>query len=331
MTSGEALEADRFVKISASTALYADAGDEPVGLTTAAVAITKPVAVKPLQGALMKVTGSKSISAGAGIYVAADGKVSDAAVGKQIGILMVAITADGGKAAAIVWGPRGGNDMLSARGMNIEFFDDFYSYDTTFDWAVVEDAGASGGDVLTDAVGGIVSLGCDGDDEDEFYGSSMNECFKFAANKMLFFEARIQLTEANTNEANWIIGLSDTVAADSMQDAGAGPMASFDGAVFFKVDGTMKIQFGSSNAAAQVINATLDDFVSGTWYKVTFLFNPGDGTTGTITPYIDGVAGTAHDITLAGLEEMHILMGVKTGGTQEEALIVDYIHCVQVR
>ncbi len=332
--SGEALEADRLVKISSSEVVYADAGEEPIGLTEQAVADATLVAMYPLRGNIEKVTGSKAITAGLAIYVAADGKVSDAAVGKQIGILLTAITADGGKGSAIVWGPRGGNDALSARGTTIDFFDDFFQYDPTATvgkWVAVEDAGATGGDKVIDGAGGLLSAGCDGDDEDEVYISSIVEFLKFAANKMMFFETSVELTEANTNEANWIIGLSDTVGADSLVDAGAGPMASYDGAVFFKVDGTMKIQFENSNAGTQVTNATLADFVSGTRYKLGFLFDPNDGVTGKITPFVDGVAGTVQDITLAGLEEMHILIGTKAGGTNEEALVVDYVHCVQVR
>ena len=334
LASGEALEADRLVKLSGITAVYADAGDEPIGLTEAAVAITTLVGIKPLNGVVRKVTGSKAISAGAAFYAAADGKVSDAAVGKQLGITLAAITADGGKAPAIVWGPRGGNDMLSSKLAVIEFVDDFFQYDPTATvgkYAVVEDAGATGGDKLIDGVGGLLSIGCDGDDNDECYVSSMVECFKFAADKWLYFEVHVKLTEANTNAANFIIGLSDTVGADSLVDDGAGPMASYDGAVFFKVDGTMKIQFETSNAGDQVTNADVEDFVTATDYVLGFLFDPNDGVTGKITPYVDGVAGTTHDITLAGLEEMHVLMGSKAGGANEEALVVDAVHVVQVR
>ena len=143
-----------------------------------------------------------AISAGSNLYVAADGKVSDAAVGKQIGINLTASTADGGKVSAVVWGPRGGNDMLSARGDNVELFDDFFTYDTTNAWAVVEDAGATGGDKVIDGVGGLLSVGCDGDDNDEVYVSSKLEAFKFAASKMLFFECSVELTEASTDDAN---------------------------------------------------------------------------------------------------------------------------------
>lgn len=216
----------------------------------------------------------------------------------------------------------------------VKYFDDFFEYDDTATvgkWVVVEDAGAAGGDVLTDAAGGVLSIGCDGDDNDECYVASIAEIFKFQTDKRLTFEARVKLTEANDDDANFIIGLSNTVAADSLLDNGGGPMASYDGAVFFKVDGGTKIQFESSNAAAQVTNNALADFESGEWVTLKFAYDYNDGVTGKITPYVDGVAGTVHDITIAGLEEMHVLMGVKAGGANEEALLVDYVKVTMDR
>ncbi len=50
LTSGEALAADRFVKISASAAVYADAGDEPIGVTRFACASGEDVTITPLCG-----------------------------------------------------------------------------------------------------------------------------------------------------------------------------------------------------------------------------------------------------------------------------------------
>ena len=331
-TTGEAVAAFRLVKRSGATIVYADAGDEPIGITTDVAAITKQVAVRLLKGTVEKVTAGATISNGAAIYVAADGKVSSSVNGKQIGQALMAASGDGSIIAALMWGPRGGNDMLSGTKANyIEYFDDFFEYNTTFNWAVVEDAGASAPDALTDAAGGVLSIGCDGDIEDECYVSSISEIFKFQTDKNLFFQTRIKLTEANTDDANWIIGLSDTVAADSLQEAGAGPMASYDGSLFFKVlDGT-GIQFETSNAGTQVTNATFGTWASATWFTLGYMYSYNDGVTGKITPYVDGVAGTVHSITISGLEEMHILMGVKAGGANEEALLVDYVHVVMDR
>lgn len=333
LTSGEALSAHRLVKISSGEAVYCDAGEEPIGLTVEAVADATPVAIQPLNGNLQQVTTALLIATGTAIYPAADGKVSStAAGGKQLGITFSASTAANGIVPAIIWGPRGGNDMLSTRGGNIEFFDDFFAYDGTATVGGYLVAGTGAGTVAAiDGVGGVLSIASGGTDNNEAYASSVTECFKFAASKPLFFEAKLNLTEAATDDANWIIGLSDVVDATALTDNGAGPPASYDGAVFFKVDGTMTIQFETSNAATQVTDANVGTFVSATDYKVGFFFDPGDGTTGSITPYVDGVADAAQAITLAGLAEMHVLMGVKSGGANAETLLVDYVHVVGVR
>ena len=271
--------------------------------------------------------GFKAISAGAAIYAAADGKVSDAAVGKQIGILFAAITADGGIQPAIVWGPRGGNDMLSALGDSCEFFDDFFSYDPTAtvgDYVDTSD-GTPAVDV-GDAVNGVLSIASGATDENETYISSMHEIFKFLTDKRMFFEARVKLTEADTDKANIIIGLSDAIGADTLQDAGAGPAASYDGACFFKVDGGTVWQFESSNAGSQDSEADVGDFDDATWTKLGFFYDYNDGVTANITPFVNGVAGTTVTLTIAGLAEMHLLMGVKAGSGNAETLLVDYIH-----
>jgi hypothetical protein len=227
--------------------------------------------------------------------------------------------------------------MLAAHadpGAFYEFFDDFFAFDPTAtvgNWATVLDAGPTLVAGMLDTAGGWAQITTDGDDEDEYYLSSIAENWIFAASKPLWFEARVSVTEGAAGDGEVIIGLSDTVAANSLLDAGAGPMASYDGAVWFRVEDSAVWQFETSNAGTQVTNASAGAFLASTIYRVGFIFDPADGTTGAITPYLNGVAGTPHAITLAGLEEMHILAGVKNVGTTEQTLNLDYIRVLGVR
>ena len=212
------------------------------------------------------------------------------------------------------------------------YFDDFNMFDPTATvgrYAIVEDGTPVQAQI--DAAGGVLSIATDVNDNDEAYVSSLAENWLFVTSKSLWFEARVALTEANTDDANIIVGLADTVGANSLLDNGAGPMASYDGAVWFKVDGGTVWQFESSNAGTQVTTASAGAFVTDTWYRVGFLFNPNDGTTGIVTPFLNSVRGTAQNITLAGLEEMHILLGAKAGGGNAETLRVDYVKVIQAR
>ena len=146
--------------------------------------------------------------------------------------------------------------------------------------------------------------------------------------------------EANVDDANWYVGFSDNVAADFMQDNGAGPAANYDGIGFFKVDGTMQIQFETSNAATQETTAALSTFTSGVWYTLGFtaLTLAATDTTVPIVPYCYNhttgaeTIGTAHTLTIAGLAEMHLIAGLaKAGGANGEQFNVDYTWAAQVR
>lgn len=333
LVAGEALAADRFVKLSASTAVYADAGDEPIGITMEAVASGAQVPVDLMTGAVRRVTASKALSACGAIYCAADGKASDAAVGKQIGVNLTSATGAGGVVPAIVWGPRGGNDLLTSKVSICEFVDDFFGFDGTatvaiWDDAVLDTTGAIG---MTDAANGVLSIASHSDDNDEGYIGTINECWDFQVDKRLFFEARVKLTEAATDDANIIVGLSDTCAADSLLDDGAGPMASYDGALFFKVDGGTVWQSEISNAGTQDTDTDAGAFTSGSWTTLSIFYDYNDGVTAKVYFYVDGVLGATHDMTITGMAEMNILLGVKAGGAHAETLLVDFVRVVAER
>lgn len=84
--AGEALEAHRRVKLSTGygdQVEYADAADDYIGVTLAAAASGEQVAVKLKRASqgTVEVEAAGTITAGATIYGAADGKVSSASTG----------------------------------------------------------------------------------------------------------------------------------------------------------------------------------------------------------------------------------------------------------
>jgi hypothetical protein len=98
LTAGEALEANRRVRLNSSAALvYADAGERCIGVTQAAAANGATVAVKLWgQGGTQAVVATGAIAAGAPVYGTADGKVDDAiGSGMQIGVCKAAVGAGG--------------------------------------------------------------------------------------------------------------------------------------------------------------------------------------------------------------------------------------------
>lgn len=95
-TAGEALAAHRRVKIDTAVAaadpaevIYADAGEDYIGVTEYAAADGDPIAIKMCTGPgtfEIECTVSSAIALGTVLYGAADGKVSDASSGSAQGI-----------------------------------------------------------------------------------------------------------------------------------------------------------------------------------------------------------------------------------------------------
>lgn len=209
------------------------------------------------------------------------------------------------------------------------FYDECYKLDTTI-WTSVDDAG-TGTNTVNGVHGGEVSIVTAASDNDYHVMKSVAQSFKFQAAKPLWAECRFSVTEANTDDSNWVFGFTSDVTGGFLQDNGAGTLSNYSGAVIYKVDGTMTFKFQTSNATTQNSTANAGTFVSATTYRVGMFFHPGDGTTGTVTPYIDGVAGTALNITLASLAAMNLVYGIKAGGNNAETMKVDYIRAVGVR
>ena len=206
------------------------------------------------------------------------------------------------------------------------FEDHFFEPVTTGDrWTVVEDAGASGTDGVADAVAGVYNHYCDGDDNDEAYLATAGESWLMATGYPLWFEAKFTFTNSATTAGVFCIGIaSGGGGANTMQDTEAGPLASYDGFFFFKESGDAVITFETSLAGAQVTNATFGTFASGTTYRVGAYY---DGAT-TVTPYLDGVAGTAHTMA-TNTSQGNAFFGVKSNGA-EEYIAMDYIKIVQL-
>ena len=222
-------------------------------------------------------------------------------------------------------------------------FDDFTNDIDAAEWVTTLTDSGTGS--VGDAAGGILALvASDGTvaDNDEAYVESPNETFLFANNKPLVFEARVQYTEANTDDANIIVGVKDAVAANTLLDDGGGPAASYSGAVFFKVDGGTTWQCETSIAGTQTTTdltaanannlSKVVQTAGGTAYQVLRIeFKPYSSTNAKVDFFIDGVHVASHDFIYTSATEMQICAGVKNGSANNETLNIDYIGAWQLR
>ena len=221
--------------------------------------------------------------------------------------------------------------------------DDFTRDVDSADWATtLTDSGTAS---VGDAAGGILAIvPSDGTvaDNDEAYVESANEVFRFTADKPALFEARVQFTEANTDDANVLVGLMDAVGANALVDDGAGPKSSYSGAVFFKVDGGTVWQAETSNSttqttteltAANVNNLAKRAVTAGgaAYQTLRIEYMPYSATNAYVSFFVDGVLCAQHDYIFTSATEMQLAFGVKNGGANNETLNVDYVSCTQSR
>jgi len=336
-TAVTALDRHRLVKLTADRSVsYCEAGDDPVGVTRAGQTIGLKVSVWLLRTkpGTQTCTAAAAITVNALIYTAADGKVSEVNSGSLVGRALQAASGDGSEIEVL---PLADEDFSSRAG-TFDLNEDFLGYvlgSAAELWAVT--ATDSGTNAVRDEPGGVARLQpSDGSvaDNDEIYLHTAAELFLFADDKPIFFEARIKLTEANTDDANAFVGLKDAFAANSLVDDAGGPPASYSGVGFYKIDGgTSWLCEASLGATQTAIPLTAGAGVSsGTYITFKIEIIPTAANTAKINVYIDGVLqGAITGFSYSGATNMMAGVGLKNGFTNNETLDVDYINVSQVR
>jgi hypothetical protein len=222
------------------------------------------------------------------------------------------------------------------------YWDDFHWYVTAHMWtSVISDSGTIS---VGDAHGGVLTIAAsDGNspDNDESYLKSTAEIFKFDIDNTMRCGALLKFTEANTDDANVAFGWMNAVAANSIQDDGAGPAASFSGAVFYKVDGGTVWRVRSSIGTTYT-DTVLTNASNGAAYQLLEIeYKAISLTRGLVSFYIDGAvcldpdAGYAkpllHTVDATSATEMNLFAGIKCGGASAESLLVDGMGFSSIR
>jgi len=182
--------------------------------------------------------------------------------------------------------------------------------------------------------GGVFNVVTAAVDNDYHAMVAQQKNFKFTVGKKAWFQARVKLAEATTSESTWWVGVTDTTTTGGIQANALGPLASYDGALFWKTPETaMTLNFETSNAGAQNTLSTFATSVTDTWTTVAFVW---DGVS-VVTPYVavnDSntlVSYTPQSLS-GSLAEMKVVFGVKAGPTAAaETLQIDYILMAQER
>ncbi|MCC9608525.1 hypothetical protein LOC68_09835 [Blastopirellula sp. JC732] len=192
---------------------------------------------------------------------------------------------------------------------------------------------------VTDASGGVLSIATGATsaaDNDGCYLATKGEVIKMDHSFVL--KSKFKYSEAGADVANVVaIGCMNNAAVGTVLAAnGAGPAASFYGAMIYKVDGETTWKCVSSAGATQYIDDTGVTAASSelAGFEIQFEVLPG-GAYGRFVFLIDGRVCTkatsnlnepiTHEVPLSGATEMNVLCGGQTGSAAEEVFYLDAI------
>lgn len=186
------------------------------------------------------------------------------------------------------------------------------------DWTITALQGTNTIAVDTDDPNGVLLLTSGATEND---GSGYNqkiECWRFAANKALEFEARFKMDDVT--QSDFVLGLQITDTT---------PFAVSDGAWFGSDDGDALLDFHLAKASVQSDQLGIGTLVNDTWVKVGFYY---DGVDQNVQIFINDVrVGAVAFATYAPTTELCISIAHTSGSTGAKTMLIDYIRVCQQR
>ena len=220
---------------------------------------------------------------------------------------------------------------LAMRGnlsQRFSYVEDFANYNDE-DWTVT--GGGAGTPAPTDAtatlVGGWLGIPTGSSDNDETYVAAKAKSFFINTTDKMYFETRVTNTanaSGATGDASFVVGLASVFANDLLVDT-PGTFITTADAIVFVLEENANVAFVTSNNTTQTRTASAYAWTDADTVTLGFLVLPNDGVTAKCVPIVNGVAGTAHDLTISGLAAMRILLGVKAHAGYVQTLNVDWV------
>lgn len=214
-------------------------------------------------------------------------------------------------------------------GVAHSFYDDFHqrpdSSETTdtaaWDITLIDGApdNAETHNVADNAAGGIWEIVSNDADNDVNNLQHNGEAWKLATDKALWFEARVNIEDADT--ADWFVGLcitNPTIMAGTTDRIGFEVPAG---------DSAQLINFVTEKGSTQTSTSTAVTAEDNTYVKLGFWF---DGA-GTVYFYANGVEVGSHTTNIPDDQDLTISLEVRAATATVQTFRVDYIKCVQVR
>lgn len=199
-------------------------------------------------------------------------------------------------------------------------FHDFYINSSDEEGWISTEVEAGAGDAaltITNAANGVLEVTNDSNDNDSVELQWHAECWKLAASKPLWFEAKVKFSDAT--QSDFLVGLAitDTSVITAVSD----------GVYFRKDDGDTNIDTVTEKDSTETENLAVGTLVDDTYVKLGMFC---DGVSA-VYFYIDGVLVATHTTNINDDEEMTITLAHQNGEAVAKVMSVDYVKVVQVR
>ena len=238
-------------------------------------------------------------------------------------------------------------DLIQKVGNSASFLDDFFTFTDAQMWTSTE--GDSGASTVISTVGGSsITLTTGATNENEVYVESTAPVCDVINNRKITCGIIFQYAEAATSAANVIFGLTDQTGANLMGDVSAGPAATYEGALIYKIDGGTRWQTERSTgspptssdttvtaggAAQQHLRITISP-ISSTDAEVVYEISD-SGSLNTLQPAVQGAsprqAVIKDTLVYANTDDLNLVFGIKAGSAASEVLTVDAVYFAQER
>ncbi len=189
---------------------------------------------------------------------------------------------------------------------------------TAGDWTITALQGTNTIAIDTDDPNGVLRLTTGATENDGSAYQGKIECWRFAANKAIEFEARFKINDVT--QTDFVLGLQITDTT---------PFAVSDGAWFGSEDGDALLDFHLAKNSVQGDLTGIATLVDDTWIKVGFYY---DGVDSMVQVFLNDVrVGALPFATNAPTTELCVSIAFTTGEAVANTMDIDYIRVVQQR
>jgi hypothetical protein len=213
-------------------------------------------------------------------------------------------------------------EMPTAFNLNtFALLDDFalVNIDTTNNWTVVKDTGASVG-IVADTVGGELALTSAATTDNDGASIQGNEIFLPAANKRIYFQTRIKCTVAAQTDLCFGLTVNFATNPENM-------LTAADRICFQVDDDNASILCKTESGGTETSTDSGVDLVDDTYIVLGFAVNG----VSSVTFYVNGAAVATHSTNIPATELAVAAMSLSGNNTGTRVTTLDYLFCAETR